>query len=64
MSKHKEIEFEKAIEHVLVTSGGYEAGDPKGFDAKTALFQDDVIDFIKATQSQKWDAVTFMRFFL
>ncbi|MFP4098426.1 MAG: type I restriction endonuclease subunit R [Alphaproteobacteria bacterium] len=57
MSKHKEIEFEKAIEHVLVNSGGYEAGDPKGFDAKTALFQDDVIDFIKATQTQKWDAV-------
>ncbi|MBY9934603.1 hypothetical protein ISH75_28930, partial [Pseudomonas aeruginosa] len=32
---HKEIDFENDIEHALISSGGYEKGDPKTYDPDT-----------------------------
>jgi type I restriction enzyme R subunit len=52
---HKEIDFENDIEHALITSGGYEKGDPHGYDAEAALFSADVIAFVQKTQPRIWD---------
>lgn len=57
MTKHTEIRFEEAIEAVLIDSGGYKKGDPNAFDMEKALFPKDVIDFVAATQSKKWNAL-------
>src|SRR5262245_11835250 len=58
MTVHREIRFEEAIErHLLSKAGGYVKGDPKGFDAKLALFPDEVISFIQATQELAWKAI-------
>ncbi len=56
MEKHTEIRFEEAIEAALLARG-FEHGDAKGYDAEAALFPDDVIAFIQATQSKKWDGL-------
>jgi hypothetical protein len=37
MPKTKELHFEDAIEHHLVTQGGWLKGDPKDFDRKAAF---------------------------
>jgi len=55
---HKEIDFENDIEHALITSGGYEKGDPHGYDAEAALFPADVIAFVQKTQPKIWDRLT------
>ncbi len=47
---HREIEFENAIEHDLVTAGGYCVGDPDDYDRDRALFPKDEIAFIQQTQ--------------
>lgn len=60
MAGHTEHAFETAIEHGLITQGGYAKGDPKGFDTATALFPDDVIAFIRASQPARWDALEAM----
>jgi type I restriction enzyme R subunit len=57
---HTETDFEHAIEYGLITSGGYTKGDPKTFDAATALFPDDVIGFIRASQPARWDQLEAM----
>ena len=57
MSKHTEIRFEEAIEQHLIESGDYDKGDPKTFDAVRGLFCDDIISFIKSTQSKNWQAI-------
>ena len=57
-SMHKEIDFENAIEHMLITSGGYHKGDAKGYDPERALFPDDIIGFIKQTQPKFWERIT------
>jgi type I restriction enzyme, R subunit len=54
--KHTEIRFEDAIEFALLARG-YAKGDPKLFDAGHALFPKDVIDYIKASQSKKWQSL-------
>ncbi|MCL1860555.1 MAG: hypothetical protein FWG52_03340 [Proteobacteria bacterium] len=53
MPNHTERTFETAIEHGLIASGGYAKGDPKGFDAATALLSDEAIAFIRASQKAK-----------
>jgi type I restriction enzyme R subunit len=58
MSKHTEARFEDAIEDHLTTLGGYAKGDPNSFDAEAALFPNDIIAFIEATQAKNYDAVT------
>jgi type I restriction enzyme R subunit len=60
MAGHAEIDFEHAIEHGLIADGGYAKGDPKTFDAATALFPDDVISFIRASQPARWDQLEAM----
>ncbi|MFZ1548539.1 MAG: type I restriction endonuclease [Candidatus Nitrotoga sp.] len=55
---HKEIDFENDIEHTLITSGGYEKGDPHDYDAEAALFPADVITFVQKTQPKIWERLT------
>jgi type I restriction enzyme, R subunit len=58
MAVHTEIRFEEAIErHLLSKAGGYWKGDARGFDPRLALFPDDVISFIQATQEPAWKAI-------
>lgn len=57
MSKHTEIRFEEAIEHHLITAGGYTKGDAKAYNAEAALFPADVIGFIEKTQAKSYEAV-------
>ena len=52
--KHTEQAFESAIEHHLVTAGGYESGDPDQFDRERGLFPQDVLAFIQETQPKEW----------
>jgi len=54
---HTELAFEDAIEHHLVTHGGWTRGDPKDFDRKLALTPGDLVDFIRSTQPEAWDAL-------
>jgi type I restriction enzyme R subunit len=57
MGKHTEIRLEEAIILELITYGGYIKGDSRSFDKVRALFPKDVISFIAATQSKKWEAM-------
>ena len=58
MAVHTEIRFEEAIERCLLSKvGGYAKGDAKAFDARLALFPEDVIAFIQATQEPAWKAI-------
>lgn len=52
---HKEIDFENDIEHALISSGGYEKGDPNTYDAEAALFPADVVSFVQKTQPKIWE---------
>jgi type I restriction enzyme R subunit len=54
MPKTKERHFEDAIEHHLVTSGGWTKGSPGDFDRKTALVSKDFFAFVEATQRETW----------
>jgi len=60
MSGHTEWHFETAIEHGLIAGGGYAKGDPRTFDPATALFPEEVIAFIRASQPARWDALEAM----
>lgn len=55
---HKEIDFENDIEQALITSGGYEKGDPHAYDPETALFPADVVAFVQKTQPKIWSRLT------
>ena len=54
MAKTKELHFEDAIEHHLITSGGWAKGSPKDFDRETALVSKDFFAFVDATQPETW----------
>jgi type I restriction enzyme R subunit len=54
MAKTKELHFEDAIEHHLITSGGWTKGSPKDFDRTTALVSKDFFGFVEATQPEVW----------
>lgn len=60
MTGHTETDFEHAIECGLITNGGYAQGDPKAYDAATALFPDDVIRFLRASQPARWEQLEAM----
>jgi len=60
MAGHTETDFERAIEHGLLASGGYAKGDPRRFDAAIALFPDEVIAFIRSSQPGRWDQLEGM----
>ena len=61
MSGHTERDFETAIEARLTGGGGYEKRDPSAYDETLALFPDDVIGFLKATEPVKWQALETLR---
>ena len=54
---HRERAFEAAIEHHLLTASGYAKGDPAAFDRERAIFPEEFIDFVKATQPEVWQAL-------
>jgi type I restriction enzyme, R subunit len=54
MPKTKELHFEDAIDHHLVTSGGWTKGDSKDFDRQSALVSKDFFAFVEATQPETW----------
>ena len=54
---HKERAFEAAIEHHLVTSGGYAKGNPDIFDRERAIFPAEFIAFVQATQPLVWQSL-------
>ena len=60
MSGHTEHAFETAIEYGLIANGGYVKGDPNQFDPSSALFPDEVIAFIRASQPARWDQLEAM----
>lgn len=57
---HTEHAFETAIEYGLVRNDRFKKGNPKTFDQSVALFPDDVIGFIRDSQSSRWDQLEAM----
>jgi type I restriction enzyme R subunit len=51
---HRERAFEAAIEHTLLTVGGYIKTAPDAFDRDRALDPAVFIDFVKETQPETW----------
>jgi len=47
---HRERAFEAAIEHHLLTAGGYTKADPGNFDQERAIDPTVFLAFVKATQ--------------
>jgi type I restriction enzyme R subunit len=54
MSAHTETAFETAIERGLLATGGYQKRAPTDYDEALALFPDDVISFIRDSQTKRW----------
>jgi type I restriction enzyme R subunit len=54
MKRTSEAAFEIAIEAVLLADG-YTSVNPKGFDRERAIFPDEALAFIRATQGKVWD---------
>jgi len=52
---HTESAFEKLIVFELTGNGGWEEGDPRGYDAHLGLYPQDVVAFVRNTQAKKWD---------
>jgi type I restriction enzyme, R subunit len=50
----KELHFEDAIEHHLMSAGGWAKGNAADFDRQTALVAKDLFAFIEATQPETW----------
>ena len=61
MTQHTEKAFEAAIEHSLITDGGYKQGDPNNFDRERCLDPTVLIPFIKETQAAEWKYLTNLR---
>ncbi len=57
MNLHREINFEVEIcEHLAANGWAYSPNDD-GFDRARALFPDDVLAWVQATQHKAWDAI-------
>ncbi len=54
---HRERAFEAAIEHSLLTHGGYIKADPANFDRARALDPTLLFPFIRAAQAKDWQAI-------
>jgi type I restriction enzyme R subunit len=54
MTIHTERTFEEAIEHSLLTQGGYHEAPRDAFDADLALLPSVLVGFLQETQPQKW----------
>src|SRR5688572_30587097 len=53
MKRTSEAAFETAIESVLL-SDGYSQVERTGFDRERAIFPDEALAFIRATQGKEW----------
>ena len=60
MPNHTERAFEEAIEHSLLTQGGYQQRPAAAYDPVNALFPIDVIDFIRDSQPRRWSELEAM----
>ncbi len=47
--------FETAIEQSLIKNGGYVKGNPEDYIPSLGIFKNDVLDFLKNSQSDLWD---------
>jgi type I restriction enzyme R subunit len=54
---HREIAFESAIEHHLLTAGGYVKGDPAAFDPARAIDPATFLAFVRETQPKEWSGL-------
>lgn len=54
---YQEKHFEDTIEQELLTLCGYQKSDPKNYDPETALFPQEIIQFIQTTQPKKWQQI-------
>ncbi len=54
---HKERAFEAAIEHSLLTVGGYAEADPANFDRERAIDPTLFLAFVQETQPEAWQAL-------
>ncbi len=52
---HTESAFERLIVAELAGPGGWDEGDPRGYDSQAGLYPEDAVGFIVDTQSKKWD---------
>jgi type I restriction enzyme R subunit len=58
MDLHKEIHFEAEICQYLSEHGWlYTEGDAANYDSARALFPEDVLAWVQATQLQAWEAL-------
>jgi type I restriction enzyme, R subunit len=57
MSLHNEINFETEICEHLAASGWLYSPNDDGYDRARALFPDDVLAWVRATQPKAWDAI-------
>jgi len=58
MSLHKEVNFETEIcEHLVDNGWHYDEGDAVKYDRARALFPEDVLAWVQATQPKAWDAI-------
>src|SRR5687767_10825850 len=58
MSLHKEINFEDEIcEHLAANGWRYTDGDAANYDRARALLPDDVLEWVKDTQPNAWEAI-------
>ena len=60
MVGHTEADFERAIEHGLITNDRYQKRAPADFNTAFALFPDDVIGFIRDSQPGRWGQLEAM----
>ncbi|MBI3463817.1 MAG: type I restriction endonuclease subunit R, partial [Planctomycetes bacterium] len=54
---HREIAFEDAIEHHLLSAGGYERGEPQNFERERAIDPSLFLSFVQETQPETWQAL-------
>ncbi|MCF4966447.1 type I restriction endonuclease subunit R [Nostoc sp. CMAA1605] len=52
---HTEDKFEDIIERELLQISGYHQGKANDYDAETALFPREIINFIQTTQTKQWE---------
>ncbi|EXJ16052.1 type I restriction endonuclease subunit R [Imhoffiella purpurea] len=57
MSRHRERDFETAIEADLTSAGGYQKRAPTDYEESLALFPEDVTGFLQDSQPAKWAAL-------
>jgi len=52
---HTELAFEQLIVAEMTGTGGWEGGDPAGYDRELGLYSDDVVGYVVETQVKKWE---------